>query len=229
MSHVHVALFLFKAFPLSFFPFPLPVLQSFLSFPAFNGRSLPFTEHEEEQGHGALLPSPRLHLALQSLSHPPPPPLPVTRNRIESNLLLLFLVRAASYSVVHPIAVSVSSTVHLAMGLAFSGFIQPSEVGSHQPQSPSLGDIPENCVSSILNCMDPPEICRLAGVNRAFRGASSADLVWESKLPSNYKFLVEKVLGDSQQERSSKKQIYARLCRPNCFDGGTKVGNNCFS
>ncbi|CAI0404242.1 unnamed protein product [Linum tenue] len=91
----------------------------------------------------------------------------------------------------------------------------------------SLGDVPESCAASILVCLDPPEICRLAGLNRAFRGASWADFVWETKLPSNYKFLVEKVLGDkTTPEKSSRKEIYSRLCAPNCFaDDENKVGN----
>ncbi|OWM79513.1 F-box protein PP2-A13-like [Punica granatum] len=123
------------------------------------------------------------------------------------------------------------------MGSAFSGLVEPSEVGSLSvsPVRTSLGDIPESCVSLILACLDPPEICRLAGVSKAFHGASSAYFVWESKLPSNYKFLVKKVLGESP-DILSKKEIYARLCRPNRYDAGTKevwldkvTGNNCLS
>ncbi|OAY48253.1 hypothetical protein MANES_06G144300v8 [Manihot esculenta] len=103
------------------------------------------------------------------------------------------------------------------MGAGFSGFELPSNGGG----SPSLDDVPESCVSSILMYLDPPEICKLARLNRTFRGASLADLVWETKLPSNYKFVVKKVIQDSP-ENLSKKEIYARLCHPNCFDGGTK-------
>ncbi|KAK7821352.1 f-box protein pp2-a12 [Quercus suber] len=51
---------------------------------------------------------------------------------------------------------------------------------------PNLGDLPEDCVALILGYFDPPEICKLARMNRAFRGASWADFVWKSKLPSNY-------------------------------------------
>ncbi|XP_031280527.1 F-box protein PP2-A12 [Pistacia vera] len=88
-------------------------------------------------------------------------------------------------------------------------------------RSPGLGDIPENCISSILLHFDPPEICKLALLNRTFHGASLADFVWETKLPSNYKFLVKKVL-DENPENISKKEIYARLCLPSRFDNGTK-------
>ncbi|KAK9276482.1 hypothetical protein L1049_006016 [Liquidambar formosana] len=94
-------------------------------------------------------------------------------------------------------------------------------VGSPPSSKPGLGDLPEGCVALVLNHLDPPEICKLARLNRAFRGASSADFVWESKLPSDYRFLIEKLFGGFP-ENLVKKEIYARLCRPNSFDGGTK-------
>ncbi|XP_058104791.1 F-box protein PP2-A12-like isoform X2 [Magnolia sinica] len=86
---------------------------------------------------------------------------------------------------------------------------------------PGLGDVPESCVASVLMHLSPPEICRLARLNRAFHGASSADFVWELKLPGNYRYLVNKLL-DEVPENFGKKEIYARLCRPNPFDDGTK-------
>ncbi|KAJ9139922.1 hypothetical protein P3X46_030614 [Hevea brasiliensis] len=106
------------------------------------------------------------------------------------------------------------------MGVGFSGFASPSG-GGPSPSRPSLDDVPEGCVSSILMYLDPPEICKLAGLNRTFHGASLADFVWETKLPSNYKVLVKEVLQESP-ESLSKKEIYARLCQANCFDGDTK-------
>lgn len=86
-----------------------------------------------------------------------------------------------------------------------------------------LRDIPESCVASILLHLTPTEICKLARLNRAFRGAALADFVWESKLPRNYGYLVDKLF-DGVPESFRKKEIYARLCRPNSFDEGTKVG-----
>ncbi|KAJ7975667.1 F-box protein PP2-A13 [Quillaja saponaria] len=113
------------------------------------------------------------------------------------------------------------------MGAGVSTYVGTGEEtnGGSVPNSskPSLGDIPESCTSSILINLDPPEICKLARLNRAFSQASSADFIWESKLPSNYKFLVTKILGDEQHlQNLSKKQIYAKLCQPNRFDGSTK-------
>ncbi|XVF22624.1 hypothetical protein REPUB_Repub12eG0187300 [Reevesia pubescens] len=92
------------------------------------------------------------------------------------------------------------------------------------PLRPRLGDIPESCIALVLAQLDPPEICKLARLNRSFGSASSADFIWESKLPSNYRFIVEKVLGDTSTTllNLQKKELYARLCRRNPFDAGTK-------
>ncbi|CAK9188639.1 unnamed protein product [Ilex paraguariensis] len=103
------------------------------------------------------------------------------------------------------------------MGSSFSFFTDTAPVSSY----PSLGDLPESCVASVLVYLDPPEICRLAILNRAFRGASSADFVWESKLPLNYGSVIKRVFDDFP-EKLCKRDIYARLCRPNSIDGGTK-------
>lgn len=92
-----------------------------------------------------------------------------------------------------------------------------------------LEDVPENCITAMFMYMEPPEICLLARVNKSFHRASRSDAVWEHKLPCNYKFLVRRILEDQQEvgEKDKlfirKKEIYARLCRPNLFDAGTKV------
>uniref|UniRef100_A0A5B7BIE5 Putative Phloem protein 2-A13 n=1 Tax=Davidia involucrata TaxID=16924 RepID=A0A5B7BIE5_DAVIN len=106
------------------------------------------------------------------------------------------------------------------MGAGFSGFDAQS-IASQTPLKPGLQDIPESCVALVLACLDPPEICKLARLNRAFRQASSADFVWELKLPENYQIFVKKLFNECP-ENLAKKHIYARLCRPNRFDGGTK-------
>ncbi|WOL19161.1 F-box protein PP2-A13-like [Canna indica] len=84
-----------------------------------------------------------------------------------------------------------------------------------------LGDLPEGCLAEIMLRFDPPEICRLGRVCRTFRGAASADLVWETKLPSNYRYLLGKALQEesSAERELSKKEIFALLCRRNAFDG----------
>ncbi|KAI3828835.1 hypothetical protein L1987_02945 [Smallanthus sonchifolius] len=92
------------------------------------------------------------------------------------------------------------------------------------PPESSLGDLPESVVGSILVHLNPQEICRLASLNRAFRHASSAEFVWESKLPNNYGWLLLTVFDNNKLSSSnlSKKEIYAKLSAPNSIDGGTK-------
>ncbi|CAI9092169.1 OLC1v1027348C2 [Oldenlandia corymbosa var. corymbosa] len=106
-----------------------------------------------------------------------------------------------------------------------------------------LADLPESCVALILSYLEPLEICRLASVNRNFRQASSADCVWEQKLPQNYKILVTKFFQSSRSiihdlhqadddahdevqvlistNKLAKKDIYAGLCCPTRFNGDT--------
>ncbi|CAI9783132.1 unnamed protein product [Fraxinus pennsylvanica] len=90
---------------------------------------------------------------------------------------------------------------------------------------PSLGDIPESCVACVFLHLTPPEICNLARLNRAFRGAASSDAVWEAKLPSNYHHLLDllpQTDGDTNH-KLSKKAIFAILSRPHPFDDGNKA------
>ncbi|XP_061998263.1 F-box protein PP2-A13 isoform X1 [Rosa rugosa] len=105
------------------------------------------------------------------------------------------------------------------MGANLSGGVSDTE-GYAQPR---LGDIPESCVALVLMYMDPPEICKLARLNRAFRGASWADFIWESKLPTNYRFIVDKVFDEkSMVKNSGMRDIYTTLCKSISFDDGTK-------
>ncbi|CAN8254077.1 unnamed protein product [Cochlearia groenlandica] len=94
--------------------------------------------------------------------------------------------------------------------------------GENYSAKPRLVDLPENCVALIMMKLDPPEICRLALLNSVFRRASSADFIWESKLPSNYKVIAQKVFDEITLRKLVKKDLYAKLTRPNLFDGGTK-------
>ena len=63
------------------------------------------------------------------------------------------------------------------MGLGFSSLLAERNGSAIVPAKPTLGDLPESCVALILEYMDPPQICKLAKLNRAFRGASWADFV----------------------------------------------------
>ncbi|KAL8062620.1 hypothetical protein ABFX02_02G159200 [Erythranthe guttata] len=88
-------------------------------------------------------------------------------------------------------------------------------------QRPKLEDIPECCIALVLSYLDPPEIAKMARVNRAFRAAASADFIWIPKFPSNYNYILDK-LPDLGLADKGKKVMYGGLCRPNSFDGGTK-------
>ncbi|KAJ6840528.1 putative F-box protein PP2-A13 [Iris pallida] len=111
-----------------------------------------------------------------------------------------------------------------------SSWSMAEEAGSPEGSAPGLGDVPEGCVAEVLARLEPPEICRLARISRAFRAAAAADFIWEEKLPSNYRSFIRRVLGpggdpDLMEGRSgfgSKKDLYSRLCRPVLFDEGTK-------
>lgn len=85
-----------------------------------------------------------------------------------------------------------------------------------------LGDIPESCVACVFMYLTPPEICNLARLNQAFRGAASSDAVWESKLPSHYHHMLD-LLPPWRHEGLSKKSIFALLSRPVSFDHDNKV------
>lgn len=109
------------------------------------------------------------------------------------------------------------------MGANISGIDADSDGDNYVPR-PKLGDIPESCLALVLMNFDPPEICKLARLNRGFRGASVADFIWEEKLPPNYRSLIQELKNfDEFSMNLRKKDIYARLCRRNPFDGGTKV------
>ncbi|KAG8057471.1 hypothetical protein GUJ93_ZPchr0002g25083 [Zizania palustris] len=99
----------------------------------------------------------------------------------------------------------------------------------------ALGDLPESCVAEVLLRLDPPEICRMARLSRTFRGAASGDGVWQAKLPRNYARLLAAAASGTggieegrhaasalEAETIPKKEVYARLCRRNRLDGGTK-------
>ncbi|CAL5063272.1 unnamed protein product [Urochloa decumbens] len=116
------------------------------------------------------------------------------------------------------------------------GAAASSARGGRGGEGTVLGDLPENCVAEVLLRLDPLEICRMARLSRTFRGAASGDGVWESKLPRNYaRLLAVAAAGDGGERQAAaaaaaeleaeplpKKEVYARLCRRNRFDGGKK-------
>ncbi|KAI3681966.1 hypothetical protein L2E82_50276 [Cichorium intybus] len=112
------------------------------------------------------------------------------------------------------------------MGSGFSSFLlmcNSTTSAPVVPPEPGLGDLPESVVGSVLVHLNPQEICKLASLNRAFRYASSAEFVWESKLPKNYDLFISRVFdNDKFSSTLCKKEIYAKLSAPSPIDGGTK-------
>ncbi|EPS60499.1 hypothetical protein M569_14301 [Genlisea aurea] len=109
------------------------------------------------------------------------------------------------------------------MGALISSFRGPADANiAASAEETGLGDLPESCAAELLLRLDPPQICRLAVLNRAFRAASSTDFVWESKLPTNYADIIERLFEGGEEFASCKRNIYSMLCRPNFFDGETK-------
>ncbi|XP_050230512.1 F-box protein PP2-A12 [Mercurialis annua] len=115
------------------------------------------------------------------------------------------------------------------MGANFSSiFVDPNSLSvqsSSCQNNPSLGDLPEGCVALIIDHLNPQEICKISSLNRAFRGASWADFVWESKLPTNYLSLLERIFGVDYEKfprKLNKREIFTILSRANTFDGGAK-------
>lgn len=104
------------------------------------------------------------------------------------------------------------------MGAGISGLLDDEKLSSGRPSKTGLGDLPENCLALVLTHLDPVEISKMGRVNRTFHQASLTDLVWEQKLPQNYQILVRNYhLDDDESCTLTKKQMFARLCRPNHF------------
>ncbi|XP_059304852.1 F-box protein PP2-A13 [Lycium ferocissimum] len=104
------------------------------------------------------------------------------------------------------------------MGAGFSSLVDHEKLTSNTgPSETGLGDLPESCIALVLTHLDPTEICKFGHVNRTFRQASLADVVWEPKLPENYQILVKNYHLEEESCGLTKKQIFARLCRPNHF------------
>ncbi|GAB4833496.1 hypothetical protein Ancab_031740 [Ancistrocladus abbreviatus] len=105
------------------------------------------------------------------------------------------------------------------MGASLSNLSESGANGA--ANGPGLGDIPEACVACVFLYLTPPEICNLARLNHAFRGAASSDAVWETKLPPNYQDLLD-LMPPERYQNLSKKDIFALISRPIPFDDGNK-------
>lgn len=86
-----------------------------------------------------------------------------------------------------------------------------------------LGDLPEVCLATILACLPPREVAKLACVCRSFRDASNFDSVWESMLPPRYKDILALDLDVVLAQIPSKREIFNHLCKPMFLANNTQV------
>ncbi|EPS70124.1 hypothetical protein M569_04645, partial [Genlisea aurea] len=84
-----------------------------------------------------------------------------------------------------------------------------------------LGDLPESCIAQVLSHLEAVEVAGMGRVSSAFHSASTADFIWVPRLPSNCDYILGK-LPDRGAGLTNKMEMYAKLCRPIPFDGGTK-------
>ncbi|BFI41891.1 hypothetical protein MPTK2_8g03620 [Marchantia polymorpha subsp. ruderalis] len=93
----------------------------------------------------------------------------------------------------------------------------PSELKSDQGAcdlqlgDTGIEDLPESCIAHVLCFLSTKDIAISACTNRAFRGASLSDAVWQAKLPKDYTEVLAKAK-DGARAFDSKKQIFDYLC-----------------
>uniref|UniRef100_A0A0C9RQU6 TSA: Wollemia nobilis Ref_Wollemi_Transcript_1320_1577 transcribed RNA sequence n=1 Tax=Wollemia nobilis TaxID=56998 RepID=A0A0C9RQU6_9CONI len=105
------------------------------------------------------------------------------------------------------------------MGANLSRVCEGDEGRNPGAAYPGLADIPENCIAGIFRHLSPLDICKLARLSRAFKGAAACDLVWAQKLPVCYQEMLSIA---AAPKGLPKKEIYARLCKPIYLDDNSK-------
>lgn len=82
--------------------------------------------------------------------------------------------------------------------------------------------LPEDCVAHILSFTSPIDVCRVSLISSIVKSMADSDNVWEKFLPHNYQGIVSRLV-DPPLSCSSKKELLARLCKPQLIDDGNKV------
>ncbi|XP_057828385.2 F-box protein At2g02240 isoform X2 [Cryptomeria japonica] len=80
----------------------------------------------------------------------------------------------------------------------------------------TLADLPESCLSKILELTTPKDVCRLSVLCCALKSAGNSNCVWEKMLPPCYRDLLARASNPLQF--NSKKELYFRLCEPVFID-----------
>ncbi|BBM97771.1 hypothetical protein MPTK1_1g08200 [Marchantia polymorpha subsp. ruderalis] len=84
-------------------------------------------------------------------------------------------------------------------------------VGDLQLDPTGFEDLPRSCIALVLCFLSPRDIAISACANRAFRGVSLSDVVWQAMLPKDYNEVLAKAK-DGARAFDSKKQIFDYLC-----------------
>ncbi|AES87270.1 putative phloem protein [Medicago truncatula] len=82
--------------------------------------------------------------------------------------------------------------------------------------------LPEDCVAHILSFTSPIDVCRVSLISSIVKSMADSDNVWEKFLPHNYQGIVSRLV-DPPLSCSSKKELLARLCKPQLIDDGNKM------
>ncbi|GLJ25658.1 hypothetical protein SUGI_0491480 [Cryptomeria japonica] len=97
----------------------------------------------------------------------------------------------------------------------------------------TMSDLPENCLSRVLELTTPKDVCRVSVLCRALKFAGNSNCVWEKMLPPHHRDLLARACNPLQF--NSKKELYFSLCEPVSIDKGTKkfwldkaTGKACF-
>ncbi|KAL1813118.1 hypothetical protein ACET3Z_023183 [Daucus carota] len=101
--------------------------------------------------------------------------------------------------------------------------------------------LPEGCIAEIVSHTTPVDACRVALVSPAVRSVADSDPVWDSFLPSDYRQLISRAVGNQPIHRllsasPSKKDLYLSLAHhPLVIDAGDmsfsldkRTGKKCF-
>lgn len=82
--------------------------------------------------------------------------------------------------------------------------------------------VPEDCFAHILSFTSPIDVCRVSLISSVFQSMADSDRIWEKFLPHNYHQIVSRLVGPPLS-CSSKKELFAALCKPLLIDDGNKV------
>ena len=88
----------------------------------------------------------------------------------------------------------------------------------------NLDLLPEDCFAHMMSLTSPQDVCWSAFVSSLIRFMADSDTVCKEFLPSNYEEILSRLV--SPLVYSSKKDLFARLSKPQLIDGGNKVNIN---